>query len=58
MNSINVNGTDYIVSSFYAGAVEGKLYKVEARDIGRVQVPVKKNSSEAKRVYAALAARR
>ena len=58
MNAINVNGKDYMVGSFRAGAFEGTLYRLEQRDIGRVQVPVRKNSLEAKRVYKALAERR
>lgn len=57
MISITVNGKDYVVGSFRAGAVEGTLYRIENRDIGRIQVPVRKSSAEAKRVYAALAAR-
>jgi len=57
MNTIEVGGKTYMAGSFMAGAVEGILYRLEQRDIGRVQVPVRKNSLEAKRVYAAFAAR-
>ena len=55
MNTIEVGGKTYMVGSFRAGALEGTLYRLEQRDIGRVQVPVRKNSMEAKRVYKALA---
>lgn len=57
MITITVNGKNYMVGSFRPGAVEGTLYRLEARDIGTVQVPVRKGSAEAKRVFAALAAR-
>lgn len=52
MINININGIDYVIGAF------SKLYRVEARDIGNVQVPVRANSLEAKRVYKALASRR
>lgn len=55
MATIEISGKTYMVGSFRAGALEGTLYRLEQRDIGRVQVPVRKNSLEAKRVYAALA---
>lgn len=57
MITIEVVGKTYMTGSFKAGAVEGTLYRLEQRDIGRVQVPVRKNSLEAKRVYAAFAKR-
>ena len=57
MTTINVNGKEYMTGSYRPGAVEGTLYRLDQRDIGRVQVPVRKNSLEAKRVFAALAAR-
>lgn len=57
MITIELNSTTYLITSFMSGAVEGKLYRLEQRDIGRVQVAVKKNSKEAKAVYAALAGR-
>lgn len=57
MNTIEVGGKTYMTGSFMRGAVEGTLYRLEQRDIGRVQVPVRKNSLEAKRVFAAFAAR-
>ena len=57
MITIEVGGKTYMTGSFRSGAVEGTLYRLDRRDIGRVQVPVRKNSLEAKRVYAALAAR-
>lgn len=52
MISITVNGKNYVVGAF------STLYRVDVRDIGNVQVPVRANSAEAKRVHAALAARR
>lgn len=57
MNTIEVGGKTYMIGAFRAGAVEGTLYRLEQRDIGRVQVPVRKTSLEAKRVYAAFANR-
>jgi hypothetical protein len=57
MTTINVNGKEYMTGSCRPGAVEGTLYRLDQRDIGRVQVPVRKNSPEAKRGFAALAAR-
>ena len=57
MNTIEISGKTYMTGSFRAGAVEGTLYRLEQRDIGRVQVPVRKNSLEAKRVLAALSKR-
>jgi hypothetical protein len=57
MTIINVNGQDYMTGSFQRGAVEGTLYRLEQRDIGRVQVQVRKNSLEAKRVFATMASR-
>lgn len=47
MISITINGKDYVVGAF------STLYRVEVRDIGRVQVPVRANSAEGKRVHAA-----
>lgn len=57
MLTISVNGKDYVIGSFIAGSLEGALYRLDQRDIGRVQVPVRKNSLEAKRVLAAFSAR-
>lgn len=52
MINITTGGKNYVVGAF------DTLYLVESRDIGNVQVPVRKNSLEAKRVHKALAARR
>lgn len=52
MINITTGGKNYVIGAFET------LYRMEARDIGNVQVPVRKNSLEAKRVYKALAERR
>lgn len=53
MNTIEVGGKTYMTGSYKGGTDQGVLYRLEQRDIGRVRVPVRKNSLEAKRVYAA-----
>lgn len=52
MINITVNDKNYVIGAF------SKLYRVEDRDIGKVQVPVRVNSKEAKSVYDALSRRR
>lgn len=52
MISITVNDKNYVIGAF------SKLYRVEDRDIGMVQVAVRANSKEAKSVYEALSKRR